>query len=303
MLKKHLLPRYGEARITAIRESAAMALIGELKKTGLSPRRINLILLVLKMILKAARRHRWLRDDPLLDVTLLEVADSEVDPLNPEEIDAFLAGCPPWWKPYFTVSLWTGARPGELAALKWSDIDATSGHFRIRAARYRGIESTPKTTKSVRDIVMLPPVVDALKAQKAQQAAARLKSGAGTPPPEADYVFTGPNGGFLNLSHLRDSIWYPTLTKSGLRRRVMYQTRHTFASNALAGGESPAWVAKMLGHATAEMLFKVYHRYIPNPRRDGNGLCARLNHVASTAPIGNCDTTEMRPLVGRAAGE
>src|SRR5438874_6504417 len=57
----------------------------------------------------------------------------------------------------------------------------------------------------------------------------------------------------------------------------MYQTRHTFASNALAAGESPTWVARMLGHATPEMLFKVYARFIPNlTRRDGSALAARM---------------------------
>jgi len=44
----------------------------------------------------------------------------------------------------------------------------------------------------------------------------------------------------------------------------MYQTRHTFASNALAAGEAPSWVAAMLGHASPEMLFSVYARFIPN---------------------------------------
>ena len=47
----------------------------------------------------------------------------------------------------------------------------------------------------------------------------------------------------------------------------MYQTRHTFASNALAAGEAPNWVAKVLGHASPEMLFRVYARYIPNRTR------------------------------------
>lgn len=37
----------------------------------------------------------------------------------------------------------------------------------------------------------------------------------------------------------------------------MYQTRYTFASNALAAGEAPSWVAAMLGHASPEMLFRV----------------------------------------------
>jgi integrase len=62
-----------------------------------------------------------------------------------------------------------------------------------------------------------------------------------------------------------------------LRRRVFYQTRHTFASNALAAREAPSWVAAMLGHTTPEMLFTVYARYIPNrTRRDGSALLGRM---------------------------
>ena len=65
--------------------------------------------------------------------------------------------------------------------------------------------------------------------------------------------------------------------KAGLRRRIMYQTRHTFASNALAAGEAPWWVAAMLGHASPEMLFSAYARYIPNrTRRDGSALLSRM---------------------------
>jgi integrase len=62
----------------------------------------------------------------------------------------------------------------------------------------------------------------------------------------------------------------------------MYQTRHTFASNALAAGESPSWVAAMLGHASPEMLFSVYARYIPNrTRRDGSALLQRMEGTES----------------------
>ena len=62
----------------------------------------------------------------------------------------------------------------------------------------------------------------------------------------------------------------------------MYQTRHTFASNALAAGEAPSWVAAQLGHTTPEMLFTVYARFIPNrTRRDGSALLARMTDEAS----------------------
>jgi integrase len=93
-------------------------------------------------------------------------------------------------------------------------------------------------------------------------------------------VFTAPEDGLLNPNFLRDRIWYRVLTTAGLRRRTMYQTRHTFASNALAAGEAPSWVAAMLGHASPEMLFTVYARYIPNrTRRDGSALAARMAEV------------------------
>jgi integrase len=143
---------------------------------------------------------------------------------------------------------------------------------------------------------MLPPVVRALKEQRSQQAAQRLKLGQGAPEVGKDFVFTGSGGGLLNINFLRDRVWYPTVTRAKLRRRVMYQTRHSFASNALAAGESPAWVAAMLGHKGAEILFNVYARYIPNrTRRDGSALAAHMGtgaaQVAPQVAVARAETT------------
>ncbi len=38
--------------------------------------------------------------------------------------------------------------------------------------------------------------------------------------------------------------------RAALQARDLYTTRHTFAANALAAGEQPAWVAGVLGHTT-----------------------------------------------------
>jgi len=257
VLKSQLLPAFPDLRVSALTEAKIRQLLTHLQDAGLSARRINLALLVLKMILRMAVRQRRLREDPTEHVRGLREPQTEVDPLDPEMVMAFLAACPPWWRPYFTVAFWTGGRPNEQAALKWGDVDAARGIIRIRAGRYRGKEGPPKTASSVRDIDLLPPVVDALKTQKAQQAAERLKAGRGAPEAGQDYVFTGQGGGLLNVNALRDRVWYPTLVRAGLSRRTMYQTRHTFASNALAAGESPSWVAAMLGHTSPEMLFRV----------------------------------------------
>lgn len=287
VLKSQLLPALADVRVSSISESRVRQLVTQLQDAGLGARRTNLALLVLKMILRAARRRRFLRDDPLAAIKKLREPRTEVDPLAPEEVDAYLAACPPWWRPYFVTAFWTGIRPNEAAALKLGDVDAHGARFRIRAGRYRGVESTPKTAASVRDVDMLGPVVEALRAQKAQQAAARLKLGQGAPAVGEDYVFTGAEGGLLNPNWLRDRVWYPALKKAGLRRRTMYQTRHSFASNALAAGEAPSWVAAMLGHTTPEMLFTVYARYIPNrTRRDGSALLVRMATPASVGAAG-----------------
>ena len=38
----------------------------------------------------------------------------------------------------------------------------------------------------------------------------------------------------------------------------------------LEAGESPGWVAKQLGHTNTEMVYRRYHKFIPNLRgRDG----------------------------------
>ncbi len=274
---KRLKAAFGEVQVSRITEAKVSPWIASLQAEGLSPRRINLLLVTLKSILKFARRRHFLREDALASVRLLKEPKTEVDPLDPQEVTAFLGACPAWWTPYFAVAFFTGIRPNEAAAVRWGDVDQQRGSFRIRAGVYRWVDGTPKTESSIRDVDMLPPVVEALKAQRKQQAAQRLKAGQGAPEVGQDYIFTMPRGGRFNINAVRDSVWYPTLKRAGLRRRVMYQTRHSFASNALAAGENPAWVAGQLGHKTAEILFQVYAHFVPNrTRRDGSAFAARM---------------------------
>ena len=78
------------------------------------------------------------------------------------------------------------------------------------------------------------------------------------------------------MANFRQRIWYPALKKAGLRQRDFYNTRHTFATHALASGEDPGWVAKMLGHTTLLMLTTRYYHYVPNLTKDGSLLAQWL---------------------------
>jgi integrase len=121
-----------------------------------------------------------------------------------------------------------------------------------------------KVLSAHREVDLLPPVVRALHQQ-------RLVAGG------SELVFPNIRGGYMRLDNLRHRAWYPALEKAKLQKRDLYTTRHTFATHALAAGEDPGWVAKMLGHT---MIFTTYYRYLPNlVRRDGSLLAKRLRRM------------------------
>ena len=72
-------------------------------------------------------------------------------------------------------------------------------------------------------------------------------------------------------------VWKPALEKAGLEKRRLYETRHTFATLMLDGGELPGWVQKMMGHETLQMIHDRYYSYIKNyQREDGSAFMQKV---------------------------
>nr|WP_268890599.1 tyrosine-type recombinase/integrase [Erwinia amylovora] len=58
------------------------------------------------------------------------------------------------------------------------------------------------------------------------------------------------------------SLWDSAVSKSGIRRRRPYQTRHTCAYWLLSAGANPAFIASQMGHENAEMVYAVYSAWL-----------------------------------------
>ena len=264
ILDLHLIPAFGKKRLGKVTEVDIENLIKDLK-VNLSNKRISNILAPLRTLFKTAYRRKSITSNPIDGIGMLRVDKTEIMPLSMEEVRLFLDKVDSHFRDYFEVAFFTGMRPSEQIALKWDNIDFKRAKVNVVDARVMGEESSPKTVASRRSIDMLPPVREALERQSEKTFT------------ESPYVFVSKKENIVDIGNLRKRTWYPTLVSTELKRRTMYQSRHTFGTLMLSVGENPNWVARMMGHTSVEMLFKKYSGFIPNvTHQDGTAFMGKL---------------------------
>jgi integrase len=278
----HLLPHFGEQPIGQISKADILAFRTKLAELsgrggkGLSAKRINGILAPLKqMLAEAAEMHGFAT--PAVNIKPLRVKKGDVQPFSLSDVQAIINRARPDYRHYFITRFFTGMRTGEVHGLKWKYVDFEHRLILVREAFVLGEDEYTKTDSSQRDIQMSQVVFDALHEQ--HRATGTL----------SDYVFCNREGQPLDNKNFSDRVWYPLLRHLGLAARRPYQMRHTAATLWLAAGEAPEWIARQLGHASTEMLFRVYSRYVPNlTRRDGSAidrlLASRFAGITEVAP-------------------
>jgi integrase len=254
LLKVHVNPHIGGIPLVDV----TYRLIDDLlsRMDGMSGTRKNTVITLIGAIFKDAVKRGDAVTNPTERVDRFREDKADIDPMSWPEVKQCLAYLPDHYRAYFTTAFFTGARPGELMALKKTSIDFELKCISIREGLVRGEIGKLKTVSSRRDIDILPPLLPILKAH--------LDA---LPNDPKRLVFTTPSGTAMELTNLREWVWYPALEKAGLRRRTMYQTRHTFASLMLSNGEDMHWVARQLGHANLKQIIEHYSKYIRN--RDG----------------------------------
>lgn len=230
-------------------------------------------------------------DDDLIETNPLygwkyENADAlatkdDVDPFDKAEREAILESCrDPQHKNLFEFAFWTGMRTSELVALTWDDIDWLKGEARVNKGKTQFADEPepPKTKKSVRDVKLLAPALQALTRQKSHTF---LEGGVIFRDPRTGKPWEGDEG-------IRQGPWKSAIRKSGVRYRRPYQTRHTYASMMLTAGEPLGWVAQQMGHSDLNMLGRTYARWIKSAAPDVGGKAVAMFATCDS----NCDSTK-----------
>lgn len=264
ILDNRIKPYFKDKKVDQISKADLLqfrASLGKVRREngkGLSADYINRHLKIVQMVIReAADRFEF---NAVQRLKPAKIQKTDIDPFSLDEINQLIANANEDYRDFLVLAFFTGMRTGELLGLKWRYVDFSNDAILIRETIVEGKEEYTKTDGSQREIAMSGLVREALLRQKGQTG-------------NSTFVFVNQAGKPLCRKNLLRRRWYPLLEQLGLRRRRQYQTRHTAATLWLAAGENPEWIARQMGHANTEMLFRVYSRFVPNlTRQDGSAF-------------------------------
>ena len=161
----------------------------------------------------------------------------------------------------WVLFLTTGLRRGEVAALRWEDVDlgqATMSVVRNRVSAGRGRAVSvhqPKTRRGRRNVALDATSVEVLRSHRTAQLEERMRLGPAWL--DSGYVFCGADGAPLHPDTI--TARFQTIIRDlDVPRIRLHDLRHTSATLALKAGVHPKVVSERLGHATVGITLDLY---------------------------------------------
>jgi len=250
-LEKHVLPTWGDFRVSEVSHSGIQAWVSALETT-LGPSMLRQVYRVLSSILNFAVRDGRLSKNPAEGVQLPRLKKRRHGYLTHVQVRALADGCGPWSDLIYLLA-YTGLRWGEMAALTPEAFDSKRGRIDIASSvtEVRGqlVWGSPKN--HLRRSVPVPTLVITAVAPRA--AAAKREA----------TIFAGAGGGVVRAGNFRNRVFDAAViacmkNDQTFPRITIHDLRHTAASLAVSAGANVKAIQRMLGHASAAMTLDVY---------------------------------------------
>ena len=258
------------AAVTAERIDRA---IGEWLATGLSPSSVVTYCRTISAAFSQGVKWRWVAISPMPAVTLPKVPRRDDVIVSTEAIRSAAQAAAEKYgpSPRMVSAIWlayvTGAREGEVAALRWSDVDLDNGSFRVErsigetngAIYVKDTKTGDRRTGSLDE----PELVELLRDLQTDQRAYAEQVGVEL---VADpyFVTDEPRGDYplhpSTISHRWRVVRNACEVLTGVR---FHDIRHTHVSELIAGGVDVRTVAGRVGHSSARMTLDRYAHVLP----------------------------------------
>jgi integrase len=268
----HISPLLGDLRLKEIKPVHVQDFVKKLSthkvKAGMekrSPATVRRYLTVLQSIMKQAVKLELIAVNPanMEKLTVQKMVAPKIEIFTKQEAAEMLACLENedlQFQVLIQLGIMTGARRGELVALKFSDFDYTANKLTIErtAVKVTGKPTQLKPPKDyeIRTIAVNQLCMDLVQMLRREKdfEAERL----GETWVEGDWLFTQWNGEIMN-PHSPTKMFRKFLEQNGIRHRKFHSIRHTSATLLLYGGVSIKQVSERLGHGDIETTNKYLH--------------------------------------------
>lgn len=255
MIKGYLTDTIGNMEIKKLKKEIVENLFQNLKDSTSITTRKKLIYII-KSSLSYAYRHNYIDYMDLSNITFktnnrtifvlskeeqLKLEDKLKDRINIRKICVILC-------------LYTGLRVGEVAGLKWEDIDFSNKSLCIKRTIERIknknttnssktilIESTPKSETSNRIVPIPNFIIELLNTF-----------------PKKHNAFLLSNSEKLYDPRLLESFYSRILKKCNIKHNKFHTLRHTFATRSIESKMDIKTLSEILGHSSIEITLKLY---------------------------------------------
>ena len=262
-------PRLGAIPVTALSAEHLDSAYSAWLADGLSAPSVHRHAAVISAALTQGVKWGWLDVSPAPKASTPAATSSRklVTP-TPEQVGALIRAAEdtdPVMAAAVALAFVTGARRGELSALRWSDVDLELGTVRIeRSLAQVGTELTPKTTKTGRGRTVALDGRSVALLGRHLQWQLDFSDRVGSPLVADPYILSdnGHGGRPIPPSKLTDR--FTALRKlTGLTGVRFHDLRHAHVTQLLGAGVDATTVANRVGHASTRMTLDRYAHVLP----------------------------------------
>lgn len=234
---------------------------------------------VLSASLSQAVRWGWLDRNPAERSQPPKLKSAELQIPTPNEVRAMLVKARERnerWGMLLTLAVLTGARRGELCALRWSDIEGDM--IRFHRSLYRaGAERGEKSTKGGRERwVSIAPAGRALLEAWHQRCREDAALADVELVDDAFMVPSLPDGSRPVNPDTFSSVVHVICVELGIPHVHLHSLRHFAATEMLAAGIDPRNAAEVLGHANPSLTLGLYGHATAERQRQAAEVLGRV---------------------------
>jgi integrase len=268
-------PLIGHVMLSDLQPSHLQRIFSAITARGVCSNTRRRLYSVISNALDCAVAWETLEMNPLARVEMPRREVKEMRSMSQQEVRSFLeitdTGI---HAEYFRTAVVTGMGPGELAGLRWQDIDFEHETIAVQRSlvwKDRDIDGwmlvSPKTERGKREITIPKSLANALAELKKQQDW-RI-SWAGDRYQNDGFVFADEWGRPVHSKWLGRYVFKVALVRAGLPRTIrLYDLRHTCATLLLKDGEHIKVVSERLGHSNVRITLEIYIHILPGMQRD-----------------------------------